>query len=186
MNDPKIPLEPGSEEWQARAVEYDNQMLALIHEHGWALQGVFPTSEDDDPPVPFTYTVGASLTRSSGDDEQPDPEIVVYGLPHQIAGAVLNDLVRQHRDGTRTLTPNGRYDDVLVGFDVVLVEVPDDMIDEVFRTSRRIVGPLIGQRPPGLQLVWPDAQGNFPWDDGYEQQYKVIPLLGTYTPGVKA
>lgn len=161
-----------------RAVAYDNQMLDLIASHGWALQGVFPTQEDVDSGrsvVGWTYTVGSALVEG-------DPEVVVYGLPSNIGGAVLNDLIAKHRDGTRRLVANGRYDDVLVGFPVVLVEVTDtEVIDTDLATAKRVIGPLLGTRPTVLQLVWPDDAGLFPWDQGYDEKFRVVPLHGTYT-----
>ena len=33
--------------------------------------------------------------------------------------------------------------------------------------------------PTGLQIVYPDRQGRFPWDEGYDLDPRVQPIFGT-------
>ena len=82
------------------------------------------------------------------------PEVAIFGLPHDRWGLVnvVADLVSA---GVR-LPPGAELDDVLVGSRVAVRR-----IDPSWRS--RLFGP---GAPECVQIVWPDADGGFPWDPG--------------------
>jgi Domain of unknown function (DUF4262) len=131
-----------------------------ITRHGWMLQAVFPTDAGDGPP--FVYTVGLAALGH--------PELIVYGLPHDTGGVILNELGRRVRDGRR-LAHGERLDDVVEGFQVEVLAVADN---QPLGVARRLYGP--GVR--ALQIVYPDAGNLWPWEEGCDRVVASLPLLG--------
>ncbi|WP_162908056.1 DUF4262 domain-containing protein [Allorhizocola rhizosphaerae] len=81
------------------------------------------------------------------------PEIAIFGLPADRWGLVnvVADLVAS---GLR-LAPGVEIDDVLVGSRVAVRRIDPSWCARLF--------PLPGERE-FLQVVWPDADGAFPWE----------------------
>ncbi|WP_345214515.1 DUF4262 domain-containing protein [Georgenia halophila] len=130
--------------------EIEVRQRALIEEHGWMVQTVEPEPDT----VPFAYTVG--LTRY-----HDHPELLVSGLPAEVAGPVLNQMGRQVREGERFTAGDVLVKDGTELFFVLLpVEDPYEMVtaQEIYNDD--------GARPvPGLQMVWSDAYGRLPWEE---------------------
>ena len=133
----------------ARELKVIEDTSALIAQHGWALIGVFPAKGDTG--APFTYTVGLTA--------QFLPELVVYGLGQQSAGAVLNAVAASMVDKGE-LKPGDRVDGILAdGRSLAIIDLdPADAAD--FGMVHNIYGTLLSDR----QVVWPDENGKFPWE----------------------
>jgi len=132
---------------------------------GWAVIHVLPTDDDPDTSTPFAYTVGLT-----GHDY---PELLIAGLPPEAAHGLLNDLAGRVYDKAERFTHGQRISDLIAGYDAVIVE-----------------GVPIDEMPPGVaiarygrdqirlqQVVWPDPQGRFPWDAGYDFNPHAQPLI---------
>lgn len=102
--------------------------------------------------VPMTYTVG--LTG------QGFPELVLFGLPPQTAQAVLGTVVEKVKAGEQ-FTNGQEMHDVVAGFPVMVIEVADA---EELLVAQAFVGP--DRAVTAWQVVFPDAQGLWPWDEG--------------------
>ncbi len=126
---------------------YVEHCIALIGEHGWMVQGVFPAEFDDD--VPFCYTVGLTAAGL--------PELVVSALPAAAATEFLNAAAR------RSLVTEITAGQLLEGIGPVPFRVVDAPAAEV--GMARVVYPHADVRC--LQLVWPDSAGAFPGDPGW-------------------
>lgn len=123
--------------------------------------------EDGDGPG-FSFTVG--LWHSF---EQP--EVVVFGLGEDIAHELLNAIADEAADGTRFLA-GSRHDDVLVGYPVRFVAVPEGRYDEFLGAA---VWAYEHADFPAVQLVWPDKQGRWPWEPGVREGFAAAqPVLG--------
>lgn len=121
----------------------------VVAEHGWMVMSI---GEGEHAPG-FTFTVG--LTGAGL------PEVVVYGLPGDVAGTVLNDVARRLLDGERM--PDGvAVPRVLRGYDVQLWDATwlQDPLGAAFRLYGR-------DRVRVRQLVWPDRDGRWPWEPGF-------------------
>jgi hypothetical protein len=138
-----------------------------IVEHGWSDIGVFPTKET--PGLPFNYSVGLT--------EVPHPELLVIGLGNEQMHGVLANCYRLIQEGIRFQA--GTYSDkVLEGLQVAFVRVLD-LRNEDFMMS--MATRLYGERVSGLQVVWPDAQGRFPWQRGFDPEFRDRqPLAGPW------
>lgn len=144
--------------------EAEEFIQSAVRGHGWAVQLIAPG--DDEPG--FAYTVG--LFRSFG-----HPELIVFGLPDEVAHAVLNEFGERARAGAE-LRSGDRIPEVLEHYDVLVRGVRHA---ESFRCH---VGYALsfyqGAEFPLLQVVWPDKEGRFPGDaDAAEFLAASQPLL---------
>lgn len=114
---------------------------------GWCVQGV--ASEGGEPG--FAYTIG--LQHSYG-----LPELIVFGLPLDAAQRLLNLVAERARDGVRFETEVS-YADLVADHDVRFRAVLDP------GSLQQHMGYALWfyQGAPFrlLQVVWPDANGNF-------------------------
>ncbi|MGY1742702.1 MULTISPECIES: DUF4262 domain-containing protein [unclassified Blastococcus] len=157
-------LDPQTTAWLDQE---DARLAAVIREHRWAVQYVGPGEEPGQPP--FAYTIGLFGLGH--------PELVVTGVGAAVAHAMLNwaaGLVAAGRDLVAgellRREPHGR----------LVVEACPNPGDVVLGANRWY------QRPaeysvPAYQLTWPDAEGRFPWDAGYEEPPGGQPRPGTWT-----
>jgi hypothetical protein len=125
-----------------------DDLRRAVAEHGWVV--VTTPARGDRPTV--TSTVGLT--------EQDVPELVVLGLPEEIAGALLHEVAE------RLLADFGEDDGV---------PLPDLLDGEGDPTLVTVHGPVVGLPACELygqdlflrQLVWPDAEGRLPWHPGF-------------------
>ncbi|TAJ49911.1 MAG: DUF4262 domain-containing protein [Herbiconiux sp.] len=133
----------------------------LVERYGWAVRHVLAGRMPSEPP--FSYTIGLS--------SRPHPELVIVGLPPDVAKAFLDIAVAMIDDG-RTFVP-GEMAHGLAGDDRPLAVIRVDDAHELSAVEE-IYGSV-----NALQLVWPDSSGRFPWVVGYANAAEVQPLLGS-------
>ncbi|MGY2004480.1 DUF4262 domain-containing protein [Blastococcus sp. SYSU DS1024] len=144
----------------------DSRLAQTIRAHRVAVQYVMRGEESDEPP--FGYTVGLFGVGH--------PELVVVGVDHETASAMLNtvaDLVLAGRD----LVPGELL--VLDRDRRLAVEALPNPADVLFSANR------FYQRPdefsvPAYQLTWTHDGGIFPWDPGYPCPPACQPRPGTW------
>src|SRR5689334_16622824 len=125
-----------------RVDAYLAECRRVIAEHGWMVQGVFPT--EDAPGAPFAYTIGMTVAGL--------PEMVISGLAANTAGAILNTAALLHLD--RELRAGQTVDGAAsVTFRVVAAPTAE------VNTARNLYG---AAAVSALQLVWPDKDGAYP------------------------
>lgn len=155
--------------------QWDAMVTEKVRRFGWFIQCVdsgecsvpWCTAEETDEPA-FAYTVGLF-----GLDH---PELLIFGVSPQVAVGVLNDLGERIRDG-ENLIPGQ-----LITFD----DWPHRVIPEVVPNPGEIVleANRFYRRPdeasvPVLQLSYDDAQGRFPWEEGFSHP-EMQPRPGTF------
>ena len=131
----------------------DTVILPLVHQNGWAVQGVSGRH-------PFAYTVGLT--------ECGVPELVITGMDDCAAATVLNAIAG--RVLREDLDVGARVDLSGLALEVLAVEHPD--LHLLTATA------LYGDEVRGLQLVWPDDRGRYPWQPGHRSRRGGQPLLG--------
>jgi hypothetical protein len=142
------------------------QQEQLIEEIGWAVTAVVPDMDDPDEACAFAYTVGLTA--------HDFPELLVVGLDPGVSQSLLNDLAQRVYDKARVFTHGERISDLLSGYDAVIVDgtAPDDLAPAAAFAH-------YGQDRVRLQqIVWPDAEGRFPWEDGYAFPPYAQPVIG--------
>jgi len=138
-----------------------DDLRRAVAEHGWVL--VTEPAGRGRPAV--ASTVGLT--------ENGTPELVVLGLPEDVGGALLHEVVERHLAG---------FDD---GDGVPL----PDLLDGAPPTLLPVHGPvaglpaceLYGARVRLRQLVWPDDEGRLPWHPGFAHP-DLQPLLAEPPP----
>ena len=156
-------LDPQTTAWLDQE---DAHLAAVIREHRWAVQHVGPGEEPGQPP--FAYTIGLFGLGH--------PELVVSGVGSSVAHGMLTwvaGLVAAGRDlvpgELLHREPGGR----------LVVEVCPNPGDVVLGANRWYHRPP-EHSVPAYQLTWPDAQGRFPWEEGYEAPPGGQPRPGTW------
>lgn len=137
----------------------------IIDTTGWAVTHVLPTDDDPDTTAPFAYTVGLTA--------HDYPELIAAGLPPEVAHSLLNDLARRVYDKAERFAHGQRISDLIAGYDAIIIDgppteelLPAMAINRYGRDRIRL-----------QQMVWPDQQGRFPWDDGYNFAPQAQPLI---------
>lgn len=124
----------------------------MVDDIGWACTGVL-----DDPP--WTYTIGLVETYQH-------PELVITGLPPEVAQGVFAAAVEQIKTGIR-FEPGQDYEGIAVGFYVRFLPLAETATPQLRAARRRN-----GDDFEALQLIWPDRDGRF------EVAEALQPLMG--------
>lgn len=141
------------------------QIEQLVATHGWAVQGVFADPAEGVPT--FSYTVGLYRTHKH-------PELVVFGVPPEIAKTILNRVAFRFAKDGEVIVPGARYDEILEKFPVVFVTAGQDGVASHLYAYEWFYK---GQTPPVLQMVWPDTAGRFPWEEGFDHRFDTAQML---------
>lgn len=145
--------------------EHEQRLLQNVSEHGCGVISVF---DPDGEQPSFSYSVGFPETISQ-------PEVIVVGLPSDLSGFMINELLRQGRDGL-VLTDWISVDGLLDGFVCILRAIPPHRIEaEYFNSAMWFERRRSGEdMTAAFQIVWPGAvHGLFPWEEGadfYDEQ----------------
>jgi hypothetical protein len=146
------------------ADEYDHKLLADVANLGWH---VVPVAGDESGPE-YSFSVGLHFTYGH-------PEILVMGLPPPVAHNLINQAAALIAGG-RIFRERERTDDLLQGFSCSFIPVSIDHYEAYLGYGIWFYRSL-KQPFPTLQLVWPDKQGHFPWDNGYDERFYSLQRL---------
>ena len=130
--------------------EHEAQTIADIDRFGWV---VLKVTNDAGPD--FAYSVG--MYRTFG-----HPEILIFGLPVELMHRLINDIGEHVRSGER-YTAGQVTDDFLEGYDVTFRVVPTFQYKGHLGWANWLYD---GTQYPVLQLVYPDREHRWPWEDG--------------------
>jgi hypothetical protein len=136
--------------------EHEAQTLADIDRFGWSLLKV---SNDMGPD--FVYSVG--MFRTLG-----HPEIVMFGLRLNDMCVIINDVGAHVRAGAR-YTAGQVSDEFLQGYDVTFRAVPEYQYAGHLGWANWLYG---GHDYPALQLIFPDREHRWPWDDAATASFR--------------
>lgn len=138
-----------------------DEIAGQVAEHGWHLTAVLPSNGRPG----WAYSVGLWHTFRH-------PEVAIFGLPPGRNGLV-NVAAEVVREG-RQLTPGGVLSEVLIGYPMSL-RLADPAWSELFPGLAEFYS---ASPVPVVQLVWPDQDGRFPWDRGFDECFRESqPLL---------
>lgn len=118
----------------------------------WSVVAVLPGK--DSPP--FAYTAGLSVLGF--------PELIIVGVPDDVSHPILNNVGRGFVDRS-IAAKHGTVMDSVASMDSELFRVSVGAMHQYMSLCRKV-----SQRKNGgfkaLQVVWPDEEGLFPWEDG--------------------
>lgn len=129
------------------------RVIAQIEDHGWRTTGVAGR-----PGYPaFAYTTGLWLTHGIS-------ELICFDLPPETCHNLFGLVARAAAAG-RHFAANTPVPGLLEGEAVWFLPVDRAQADAYLPASRWFYRDA---EFPAWQLVWPDAAGRFPWQDGFE------------------
>jgi len=137
----------------------ERKLVADIEGFGWHIISVLA---DDDGPA-FSYTVG--LYRN-----YRHPEIIIAGLPYELAQTMLNIAGEAIREG-RQFHAGESYDDFLEGFSCTFREVPPEKYRHYGAYAMWFYD---GESFPAMQLIYPDDQKRLPWEEGVSAEFRAF------------
>jgi hypothetical protein len=137
----------------------DEKLLGDIREHGWHVVCV----PDDDEGPGFCFTVGVYLRTLQ-------PEILMMGAPIDPTHRVLN-AVAEYLMAGGTITPDVRYSDFADGREVIFRLVHRTQFHECLGCANWFYR-RAGVQFPVVQCVWPDLNGRFPHEDGFDHRFE--------------
>lgn len=145
----------------------DHKVSEDIKRTGWSDIGVFSNHVEDD--LPFNYTVGMA--------ECDHPDFVIVGMSNPQAHSVLGVVVHWVMHDGRRYQADELYDEIVMDYQVGFVKVDDPLAEPCpMNMTQRLYGFV-----DALQLVWPDADGRFPWHPECSKRVQSTqPLLGTW------
>ena len=137
------------------------RIRANIDTHGWHVLFV-----PDGAPA-FAYSIGFQPTLRA-------PEIIVVGLPQQVSHRLINDIGKRIRDGLE-IEDGGVYSDFIPRYRCTFRLVPKRHYGNYLGTATRFYS---RDDFPVLQLIYPDREGRWPWEEGVSPEFQRIqPVL---------
>nr|WP_067054522.1 DUF4262 domain-containing protein [Mucilaginibacter sp. L294] len=116
----------------------------------------------------FVYSIG--LYKNFG-----HPEIICFGLKTEVMAGIINHARDMIKAG-ETFLPDKAYRGFLEGYDIQFVEVDKEFYANYLGYAGWFYNSTFDF--PALQLVWPDKESNFPWEDSFNPDWKFKqPLL---------
>jgi len=155
---------------EARIDQDNAHITAIVRRYGWYIQYVCGSTlkESGEAGPPFAYTVGLFGLHH--------PELLILGVPPEVAAGVLNMLGDRIKAG-EDLTPN-----FPVSFEdrawKLLPEVVPNPGEVLFVANSYYDLPSCTS-VPALQLSYDDREGRFPWEPRYAAP-SMQPRPGTF------
>jgi hypothetical protein len=146
--------------FKQRVQKVRDQQEQHIEEFGHSLIGVFGTEEHPGPS--FTYSIGLNSVGW--------PELIMVGMNHYFAGTLINDAVAKYRKMEKPPKAGDVVDDI-ANLPLLFMECGDWVMEE-YTTMAANRAQSRGEPPVRvLQMVIPDREGLFPWQQGYDHDY---------------
>src|ERR1051326_978968 len=151
--------------WPEPQDDSDRKLLDDVIEHKCHIIGI-----PEGPHGPsYSFSVGLFLHFEH-------PEIIIFGLPYTVAATAINDI--------RTFIEQGRFfkagdisEQIFAGYPGAFIDVSRAFYPYYLGTAIWFYR-SINNGFPVMQIVWPDKNGKFTWQEGYDVHYNARqPLL---------
>ena len=145
----------------------EQRVIDDVSKYGWHCVNIMAEGDE----APFSFTVGLFHTYKH-------PELIIFGLPSEVAHGVLNLAVEAAQRG-KPIDLSAPTDELLEGYPCVFVPVPEAEYHEHVGFCRWYYE---GNGFPLYQIVWPSRAGQFPWHPEATAAFRAAqPVLG-YAP----
>ncbi|HEX5220498.1 MAG TPA: DUF4262 domain-containing protein [Verrucomicrobiae bacterium] len=142
----------------------DRKLLSDIAQYGWHVLKIL----GDESGPEYCFSVGFYYSYGH-------PEILVMGLSTEVGHQLINLAGAQIASG-KVFRAGDRVEGLVKGFVCDFITIDISQYKEYLGYGvwfyRQLKQPF-----PALQLVWPDKQGRFPWESGYDQKFLRLQCL---------
>lgn len=150
-----------------------NERKALDDIKAFGHHVVYVLEEGELPP--FAYSVGIAKTTGRA-------EVIVVGFKPELSHTMVNEYARRISAGG-TFEPGKRYSGFIEGFAAEVRGVHPDQYEEYFGWDLWLYR---GRNFKAIQLILPDTQGNWPWDEGASSWFRARqPILDVSSSAVQ-
>jgi len=147
--------------------DFDKNFLSEITNYGW--YNIHVAKEEALPP--FSFSIGHFYKHNH-------PEMIVIGLSAEIAHKLLNTAAAQFVEKGSRIEPFKPYEGIVADMSVIFIPVDVKHYKEYLGYANWFYASALKPYPI-LQMVWPDSEGNFAWEEGFDVQFaKAQPILG--------
>jgi hypothetical protein len=112
--------------------------------------------------TPFGYSTG--IYKNFG-----IPELFISGLPNGLTNTLINNYAEKYK--YKNVPLNEKIDDLIDRFPIYLMEVKNELLTEYTLTSFKFYS---NSEFKCLQLIFPDLNGFFPNEMGYEYDQTIL------------
>ncbi|ALJ00743.1 DUF4262 domain-containing protein [Rufibacter tibetensis] len=141
--------------------EYFEKLNNNIKEYGYHVTNIL---ESDSPG--FCYSTGIYQTYKI-------PEIFISSLPKGLCSEIIENYVEAFKDG-KEISLNEKLNFLTDRFPVYLIDVPITNLKEYVLSSIKIYG---DKEFKYLQVIYPDIEGIFPNEAGYDYDQDIMGAL---------
>lgn len=138
--------------------EYHDKVDDNIRQYGYHVTYVSISNEPS-----FCYSTG--IYKSFG-----IPEIFISSLPQNLSGELVEKYVSKFTDAG-LVQVHKRIHDLSDRFPVYLIDVPTERLKNYVLSSVRVYG---NDDYKYIQLIYPDTQGHFPTEEGYDYDQEIF------------
>lgn len=131
----------------------EQKVLNDVEKYGWHVLKIL---EEGEKPR-WSFTIG--LYRTFG-----CPEVIIFGMSPNAAQQTLNYIGEQIKDG-RNFQIDEMYSDIFEERNCIFRPVKEKWYGTFLGFAEWFYQ---GKGFPTIQCFWPDREGRFPWDKGYE------------------
>lgn len=115
----------------------------------------------------FAYSVGLK-------ENYNHPEIICFGLNTQILHEIINDVGGIIKTEGK-INNEKEYDNIFQNTRAKFLKIDERNIEDYFGVAMKYYD---SKEFKGLQLIWTDRNNKFPWEEGFEEEFKFKqPLL---------
>lgn len=115
----------------------------------------------------FAYSVGLK-------ENYNHPEIICFGLNTQILHEIINDVGGIIKTEGK-INNEEEYDNIFQNTRAKFLKIDERNIEDYFGVAMKYYD---SKEFKGLQLIWTDRNNKFPWEEGFEEEFKFKqPLL---------
>lgn len=143
-----------------RMMQYQKLLAHKVAESGWVVQGVFPRQGHPEDGGMFAYTIGLHAAGL--------PELILSApAAPEFLQHVLNGFAKRHL--ANEIKPGDR-----IGYKELEVSHELQVTDQQFQVIEAVNAPayqaeaFAGKPVRVLQLLWPDDEGRYPGEEGYQ------------------
>ena len=139
-----------------RLDQHEQGFVAKVREYGWANTAVFAEADKRG----FSYTTGFCVNAGH-------PELIMFGMKDKIAHDIFWGAFREAKAGTPLLIGE-RTNQLFANLPAYALPVAKRFYPDYLGWSRWFYG---NDDFPCLQIVWPDREGLFPWETGFDAAF---------------